>query len=216
MISSPGKAARTRAGFIIGAVALVAVGCGGGGGGATPPPTRMPALETAPLPTIAIAIETSAADTAPPTEIPTLAPAPTSTAPTWGADSRGVPFPPPDFKGVNQEAVTAAPAVGPFKIDYKAGPAGWPEACDLTSAAQLQALDPEITGVVGTPVGQKAQILGAGLTPHNAECKWSVATKTNDGTGVASYVDISLYEVDSGAPGTYQRALADKKESSAQ
>jgi hypothetical protein len=216
MTGSFANVRRARATFIVGAVAFVAFGCGSGTN-ASVPPTQL----TVAVPSISI--ETAPVSTDTPIAIPTIAPtptsAPTSTAPTWGADSRGVPFPPPDASGVNQAAVTAAPAVGPFKINYKGGAAAWPDACDLTNAAQLQALNPQITGVTGTPVGRKAHLIGGpgGLTPHNADCQWNVTTTSNnDPSSVLSHVDVSFFELDSGAPGTYQRALAEKKTSSAQ
>ena len=114
---------------------------------------------------------------------------------------------------MDQALVTAAPVAGPFKINPKAGPSGWPDVCNLTTAAQLEALDPAITGVVGDPVGQKAKMLGGsgGMTPNNAECRWTLTTKYDAtyGAGSNSDIDISFWEIDSGAPATYQHALAD-------
>jgi hypothetical protein len=192
----------------VGALALVAVGCGAS---ATARPTVGPAdfsfslISFAPLPTFALTT---------PAATPTVAP------PLWGVDSQGIPLPPPDASGVDQALITAAPLAGPFKIDPKAGPSGWPDACNLTTEAQLKALDPAITGVAGTPVGQKATMLGGsgGVTPNNADCKWTLATTYDAayGAGSVSYVDISFWEIDSGAPQTYRQALADAQSNAKQ
>ncbi len=76
---------------------------------------------------------------------------------------------PPNDNDVNQSRVSSAPKVGPFKININGSLSGWPDACKLTSLAQLKTLEPAITGLRGAPVGAKAKDLSTGgSTPHNA------------------------------------------------
>jgi hypothetical protein len=63
-------------------------------------------------------------------------------------------------------------------------------------------------------VGSKAEILGSGAnTPHDTSCKFDLKTKF-DPQGYSqtpSWVEISLEEIDSGAPSGYQQSLAEQK-----
>jgi hypothetical protein len=127
---------------------------------------------------------------------------------------------PQNDRYVNQAAVAAAPKVGPFPINPSAGPSAWPDACTLTSLAQLKALDPAITGLSGNPVGTKATELGSGgNTPNNTDCKFNLTTTfdpSDESAGVPSYVDVSLQEVDSGTPTQYQQDQQQQAGSAAQ
>jgi hypothetical protein len=126
---------------------------------------------------------------------------------------------PPNSSYVNSARVAAAPQLGPFKINPNAGAAGWPDACTLTSAAQLEALFPAITGLSGTPVGTKAEILGGGNTPHNSDCQFNLTTTFDaaaDESGVPSWVKVSIEEIDTGAPQAYQTAQQQQAAGAAQ
>jgi hypothetical protein len=120
---------------------------------------------------------------------------------------------PPNDKDVNQARVNSAPKLGPFKINTNGNFAGWPNACKLTSLAQLKALEPAITGLKGAPVGQKAEVLNTGRpTPNNTQCQFNLKTKFDPaGYTTASWVELQLQEIDSGSPSTYKQALATQK-----
>lgn len=103
----------------------------------------------------------------------------------------------------------SATTVCPFKINTAAGPKSWPNVCTFTTAAQLKALDPQITGLKGKPVGTKSNIIGAGggSTPFPTDCKFNLTTKFDkaDTAGNPSWVDISLSIVDTTAPEVFKQ-----------
>jgi hypothetical protein len=79
----------------------------------------------------------------------------------------------------------------------------------MTSAAQLRALFPAITGLSGAPVGTKGTLLGGGNTPKNTDCKFTRTTAFDaaaDESGVPSWVQVTVEEIDAGAPQAYQSA----------
>lgn len=118
--------------------------------------------------------------------------------------------PPANAADVDQVRVVHAPRVGPFRINLAAGERAWPEACALTSPAQLHALFPAIVGYKGRPVGTKGQNLGSGSnTPHDVQCKFNLRTRF-DPAGYAatpSWVQVNIEEVDPGAPSQYAQSL---------
>ena len=121
---------------------------------------------------------------------------------------------PPNDKDVNQARVVSAPKVGPFTIDPNGSPTAWPDACKLTTLAQLKALEPSITGLRGNPVGTKAELLGTGRSaPHNTECQFNLKTTFQpQGYGsTGSYVLVQFEAINTGAPGLYREALAGQK-----
>lgn len=81
--------------------------------------------------------------------------------------------------------------------------------CTFTNAGQLRALDPQITGLKGKPVGTKASIIGGngGNTPHNTDCRFNLTTKfdTADTATAPSYVDINLTGATQLAPSTFKQ-----------
>ena len=124
---------------------------------------------------------------------------------------------PPNDNDVKQSRVSSAPKVGPFKININGNLAGWPDACKLTSLAQLKALEPAITGLRGAPVGAKAKDLSTGgSTPHNSQCQFNLKTtfQPADYGSTGSWVSVQFEEIDSGAPTTYNQALASQKSES--
>ena len=121
---------------------------------------------------------------------------------------------PPNDDDVDQTRVNSAPKVGPFNINVDGNVAGWPDACKLTSLAQLRALEPAITGLRGVPVGTKAKDLSTGRsTPHNTECQFNLKTTFQPaGYGsTGSWVSVQFEEIDPGSPTSYQQALASQK-----
>jgi hypothetical protein len=121
---------------------------------------------------------------------------------------------PPNDKDVNQARVASAPKVGPFAINPNGSPSGWPDACKLTSLAQLKALDPSITGLRGNPVGTKAELLGTGgSAPHNTECQFNIKTTFQpQGYGsTGSYVTVQFEAIAPGAPDLYRQELVTQK-----
>ncbi len=136
---------------------------------------------------------------------------PTAQFPYGSTNDNGTPIalPPPNASGVDAAAIAAAPTLGPFKIDPNAGPSGWPDACTFTNAAQLQALDPQVTGLSGAPVGTKASVIGGsgGNTPNNSSCKFNLTTKFDspDSAGQPSWVEVDLQTVSTDAPQSFQQ-----------
>lgn len=103
-------------------------------------------------------------------------------------------------------AVASAPAVGPFAINKAASPASWPDVCTMTSAVQLKALDPMITGLKGAPAGTRQQIAGtASKVPHNNECQFNLVT-TFDQPGSNSHVEITIEAISPTEPTLYQQS----------
>ena len=121
---------------------------------------------------------------------------------------------PPNDDDVNQARVMSAPKLGPFTINPNGSPSGWPDACKLTSLAQLKALEPSITGLRGNPVGTKAELLGTGgSAPHDTECQFNLKTtfQPQDYGSTGSYVTVQFEAVDPEAPALYSEALAGQK-----
>jgi hypothetical protein len=121
---------------------------------------------------------------------------------------------PPNDNDVDQARLAHAPKVGPFSINPNGAPAGWPDACKLTSLTQLKVMEPSITGLRGAPVGSKAEILGTGHSaPHNTQCQFNLDTTFQPvGYGsTGSYVTVQLEDVGTGAVYAYRQALAGQK-----
>ncbi|HTT88544.1 MAG TPA: hypothetical protein VMF65_03260 [Acidimicrobiales bacterium] len=121
---------------------------------------------------------------------------------------------PPNDGDVDQSRVASAPRVGPFTINPNGPPTVWPDACKLTSLAQLKALEPSITGLRGKPAGSKAELLGTGHTaPHNTQCQFNLKTTFEpQGYGsTGSYVIVQIEAIDTGAPALYREALTAQK-----
>jgi hypothetical protein len=119
---------------------------------------------------------------------------------------------PPNDADVDQARVAAAPKLGPFHIHLSASFAGWPSACNMTSLAQLKALEPSITGLQGKPSGSKGEILGSGgKTPHDVECQFNLRTSFAPAGYTPSWAQINLEEIDSGAPASWAQELSGQK-----
>jgi hypothetical protein len=121
---------------------------------------------------------------------------------------------PPNDSDVNQLLVARASAAGPPHPRLSARSAGWPSACNLASLAQLEALEPSITGLEGPPVGSKAQSPGpGGSTPQNTTCRFDLRTTfaPRGHAQTPSWVEIGLEETGSAALTSYQKSLAQQK-----
>lgn len=120
-------------------------------------------------------------------------------------------LPPPNDADVDQARVAKAHKLGPFHVQMSRSFAGWPSACSVSNAAQLQSLIAGVTGLRGKPVATKAEILGSGgNTPHPTDCKWNLKTTFDDSSqSVPSYVEVSFEEIDPGAPATWRQELKD-------
>ena len=119
-------------------------------------------------------------------------------------------LPPRNTNDVDQARVAKAPKVGPFRFNVNSGEKVWPDACSLTSAAQLHAVFPAIVAFKGKPVGAKGENLGSGSnTPRAVQCKFNLKT-TFDPQGYSqtpTWVQINIEEVDGGAPSQYAESL---------
>ncbi len=121
---------------------------------------------------------------------------------------------PPNDHDVNQAACGIGAQGGPFTINPNGSPSGWPDVCQLTTLAQLKALEPFITGLRGNPVGTKAELLGTGRSaPHDTECQFNLKTTFQPrGYGsTGSFVIVQFEAIDTGAPALYREALAGQK-----
>jgi hypothetical protein len=228
--SVDGRAASIRRGRSVVAVgsvlAVIGLGaCGGGGSplsnGSTSPSASAPSSSqpssTVPSSTVPSSTQPSVtpppATVAPTTSVTSGAPTPSAADP-YGRTSSGIPLPPPNTDDVDRARVTAAPTLGPFAISASAGPQGWPDACTLTSAAQLHVIDPQITAYAGAPAGMKATIIGGsgGQSPHNAVCKYNLETtfSPTDEGNLHSFVEIELTEIDSLAASVWRQGKKDQ------
>jgi hypothetical protein len=109
------------------------------------------------------------------------------------------------------------PTLGPFHVPATGDPMVWPDVCTFTNIAQLKALNPQITGLKGAPVGTKAKVLGTGRsTPHNAKCKFNLTTSLdNPDAASPSYVEISLEGVSPDQADVWKDQFASQKRISA-
>jgi LysM repeat protein len=110
------------------------------------------------------------------------------------------------------------PTLGPFHVPATGDPMVWPDVCTFTNIAQLKALNPQITGLKGAPVGTKAQVLGShgGTTPRNAKCKYNLTTSVDGPDAVSpSYVEISLQGVSPDQADVWKDQFASQKRISA-
>lgn len=161
--------------------------------------STQPSTSSAPTMTTTSAAPTTSSSVAPTTTSPPPTTTHSTAAPTTGGHS-----PSPFQTGGN------APAVGPIKISSSGDPKTWPDVCTFTNLAQLRALDPQITGLKGQPVGTKASVIGGGggNTPRNTDCKFNLTTKfdTPDTASNPSWVEIDLTSVNEFVPSTFADA----------
>lgn len=136
-------------------------------------------------------------------------PAATTPAPTTGS--------PPSGAGPGGDPRKVA-GPGPFTISQSGDPNTWPDACTLVSGAEIKALDPQITGLKGAPVGTKAQILGGkgGNAKHNTQCQFNLTTSFDPKDGSPpSYVTVILEIIGPDAPSLWQQNYQSQKASAA-
>lgn len=104
-------------------------------------------------------------------------------------------------------APPASGSLGPFTISTAGGPKAWPDVCTFTNTAQLRALDHQITGLKGQPVGTKSALTSGGNTPRNTDCKYNLTTSfdTADTADNPSWVTISLVSVNQYSASSFQQ-----------
>ncbi|MDQ2728521.1 MAG: hypothetical protein M3Y91_11810 [Actinomycetota bacterium] len=108
--------------------------------------------------------------------------------------------------------------MGPFHIAPTGDPTTWPDVCTFVNLAQVKAIDSQITGYKGDPVGSKAEVLGgSGNTPNNSSCKYNLTTSFDPADSpVTSYVKVSLQGVSPDEQSTWQTEFDQAKSTSAQ
>ncbi len=92
---------------------------------------------------------------------------------------------PSNDNGVDQARLGHAPKVGPFSINPNGAPAGWPDACKLTSLTQLKVLDPSITGLRGAPSAQRPRSSAPGTALRTIRNASSTSTPRSSLRGTA-------------------------------
>ena len=157
----------------------------------------------------------------------TTSPSPKS-APTSNTTSTAVPS--SIASNTTAPATTAAPVTGatanplrvtgpgPFTFGQSGDPNTWPDACTLVNIGEIKALDPDITGLRGAPIGTKAQVLGGNgsSTPNNTECRFNLTTKQDPPDGYPpSYLVVQLQGTGPGAADSWTQEYTQAKSTAA-
>lgn len=129
-----------------------------------------------------------------------------STAAPSSTASATTPSPAPTAAKIGNLAKVPGP--GPFRISQSGNPNTWPNACTLINIAEVRALDPQVTGLSGAPVGTKATVIGGsgGNSKNNTQCKFNLHTSFDPKDGSPpSYVAVNLQSIGPDAASTWKQ-----------